>query len=74
MENKKLFRYIMAMFAVAAAGIFDAFDIVREYLELTPFPNLEFQYTVIASLALDLAICYVVEKTIKRMYLATFSK
>lgn len=71
-ENKKLFKYLMVMFGIAAAGIFDMFDIVREYLELVPFPNLEFQYTVIGSLALDLAICYTVEKTIKKMYLQTF--
>lgn len=41
-ENKKLFKYLMVMFAVAAAAIFDMFDIVREYLELVPFPTLEF--------------------------------
>lgn len=41
-ENTKLYRYIMLMFAVAACGIFDIFDIVREYLELVPFPNREF--------------------------------
>jgi hypothetical protein len=73
-ENSKLFKYLMIMFAIAAAGIFDAFDIVREYLELVPFPTLEFQQTVIAALAIDLAICYTVEKTLKNMYLATFNK
>jgi hypothetical protein len=41
-ENKKLFRYLMLMFSVAACGIFDVFDVVREYLELVPFPNQEF--------------------------------
>lgn len=41
-ENKKLYRYLMCMFGVAAAGIFDIFDIVREYLELVEFPNQEF--------------------------------
>ena len=73
-ENKKLFRYLMIMFGIAAAAIFDASDMVREYLELVPFPNFEFQYTVIGALAVDLAICYTVEKTLKKMYLATFHK
>jgi hypothetical protein len=41
-ENKKLHRYLMLMFGVAACGIFDVSDIVREYLELVPFPNQEF--------------------------------
>lgn len=71
-ENKKLFKYLMVMFAIAAAGIFDMFDIVREYLELVPFPNLEFQYTVIGALGIDLFLCFTVEKTIKKMYLDTF--
>lgn len=71
-ENAKLFKYLMAMFAVAACGIFDIFDFVREYLQLVPFPNLEFQITVIAALIVDFAICYVVESIIKKRYLATF--
>jgi len=41
-ENKKLFRYIILMFLVAIAGILDWSDIVREYLELVPFPNEKF--------------------------------
>ena len=41
-ENKKLFRYMMCMFGVAICGILDWSDIVREYLELVPFPNEEF--------------------------------
>ena len=41
-ENKKLYRYIMMMFFVAACGILDWSDVVREYLELVPFPNEEF--------------------------------
>jgi len=38
-ENNKLFKYIMVMFAIAACGILDYSDIIREYLELVPFPN-----------------------------------
>lgn len=41
-ENKKLFRYIILMFLVALAGILDWSDVVREYLELVPFPNYDF--------------------------------
>ena len=41
-ENKKLSKYIMIMFFVAACGILDWSDVVREYLQLVPFPNTEF--------------------------------
>lgn len=41
-ENTKLKRYLFLMFSVAACGIFDFSDIIREYLELVPFPNQEF--------------------------------
>jgi len=71
-ENTKLFRYICVMFAVAASGILDYSDIIREYLELVPFPNQDFQFTVIGLLMGDFAICWVIEKTIKRMYLKQF--
>jgi hypothetical protein len=60
------------LFLVAAAGILDWSDIVREYLELVPFPNTEFQYTVIALLCVDFVLCYVFEKQMKRLYLNTF--
>ena len=71
-ENGKLFKYIVVMFSVAACGILDYSDVVREYLELVPFPNEEFQFTVIALLIGDLILCYAFEKFIKRMYLNTF--
>ena len=71
-ENGKLYKYIMIMFAVAACGILDFSDIVREYLELVPFPNQEFQFTMIALLAGDFALCWFFEKTLKGMYLKTF--
>ena len=38
-ENTKLFRYLCVMFGIAACGILDYSDIVREYLELVPFPS-----------------------------------
>ena len=38
-ENTKLYRYILGMFFIAACGILDWSDIIREYLELVPFPN-----------------------------------
>ena len=60
------------MFGVAACGIFDFSDIIREYLELVPFPNQEFQITVIAVLIADFVLCNVVEKIIMTRYLATF--
>lgn len=71
-ENKKLYRYIIIMFLVALAGILDWSDLVREYLELVPFPNEEFQMTVIGLLCADFGLCYFIEKTIKNAYLRTF--
>lgn len=71
-ENSKLFKYICVMFAVASCGILDYSDIIREYLELVPFPTEQFQYQVIGLLALDFALCYAFEKTVKRYYLKTF--
>ncbi len=61
------------MFGVAICGILDYSDIVREYLELVPFPNEEFQHICIALLAGDFLLCYLVEKTIKSAYLKTFN-
>lgn len=72
-ENKKLFRYMMAMFAVAICGILDWSDIVREYLELVPFPNEEFQQICIGLLVGDFILCYLVERFIKNAYLKTFN-
>ncbi len=71
-ENNKLFKYIIVMFSVAACGILDYSDIIREYLELVPFPNQEFQFTVIGLLAGDFALCWIIEKSIKRLYLKKF--
>lgn len=42
MENKKLFKYLVVMFSVAACGILDYSETIREYLELVPFPNESF--------------------------------
>jgi cation-transporting ATPase 13A1 len=71
-ENKKLYNYIRLMFGVAICGILDWSDIVRDYLELVPFPNSEFQYKVIAVLCADFAVCYGVDSYIKKLYLRTF--
>ena len=71
-ENTKLKRYLFLMFSVAACGIFDFSDIIREYLELVPFPNQEFQLNVIGVLIIDFILCNVIEKVIMTRYLATF--
>ena len=42
MENKKLQRMLMLMFALAAALIFDVREDLRDQFELVPFPNEEF--------------------------------
>jgi hypothetical protein len=38
-ENIKLDRFLKFMFFIAFCGIMDMSDIVREYLQLVPFPN-----------------------------------
>jgi hypothetical protein len=38
-ENNKLFKYIMVMFTVAACGILDFSDIIREYLRISSLPQ-----------------------------------
>jgi hypothetical protein len=43
-------------------------------LELVPFPNEEFQNTVMKCLMADLAVCYSIEKLMKTLYLRTFRK
>lgn len=71
-ENKGLYRYIFIMFSVAIVAILDMNDLVREYLQLVPFPNEEFQFTVIGALVGDFMFCYMVELMIKKRYLASF--
>lgn len=60
-ENKKLQRMLMFMFGMAVLITFNMSDEIRELFELVPFPNEEFQYTVIYSLCIDLAVCYSIE-------------
>jgi len=63
---------LMAMFAFSACIIFDVSDDLRDFLELTPFPNLEFQQEIIVWLVVDLILCWTIEKTMKFLYLRTF--
>lgn len=60
---------IFGMFAMATAITFDVSPEFREYLELVPFPNEEFQYSIIKSLLLDLAVCWGIEQTCRHFYL-----
>jgi len=71
-ENLKLKRMLMAMFAFSACIIFDVSDDLRDFLELTPFPNEEFQKEIILWLIVDLILCWTIEKTMKALYLRTF--
>jgi hypothetical protein len=52
---------LMFMFGMAVLITFNMSDEIRELFELVPFPNEEFQYTVIYSLCIDLAVCYSIE-------------
>lgn len=71
-EHVKLKRMLIAMFAFAAAIIFDVSADLREFLELVPFPTEEFQKEIIIWLIADLALCWTIEKTMKTLYLRTF--
>jgi len=72
-ENPKLKWLLLANFCVASMCIFDYSDELRETLELVAYPNDEFKKSVITVLFIDLAFCYVVEKTCKSIYLKTFN-
>lgn len=61
---------LLLMFAGALCLIFDVSEDLRTFLELVPFPNLEFQKTIAYCLAADFAICFGIEKLMKRMYLS----
>ena len=71
-ENAKLKWLLMANFAVITMVIFDANDELRETLELVPYPNDDFKNSVIRILVIDLVFCYVVEKTLKTIYINSF--
>jgi hypothetical protein len=68
-ENTKLKRMLFFMFFMATMLIFNVSDEFREMLELVPFPNAEFQQTVITWLAVDFVICYGIEQLCKYFYL-----
>ena len=71
-ENKKLRNMLIVMFGLATCIIFDVSEDLRDFLELVPFPNEEFQHEIIFWLVVDFVVCYVLEKTMKNLYLATF--
>ena len=67
-ENTKLYKTLGFMWVVAAVAIFDASDLVREWLQLVPFPTEEFQFQVAGALIVDTALCFAVERTTKFLY------
>jgi cation-transporting ATPase 13A1 len=73
-ENKKLYRMLVFMFGFATLITFNVNDEIRESLELVPFPNEEFQTTVIAALVIDLMICYGIEQLCRYFYLKQFDE
>lgn len=73
-ENVKLKRAVMFMFCIALVIIFDVSEELRDFLELVPFPNVEFQQKIVISLLSDFVLCWGIEKTMKNRYLATFKE
>lgn len=68
-ENVKLKRMLFLMFVGAMCLIFDVSEDLRNFLELVPFPNLEFQKKIVYCLAADVVICFGIEKSMKHLYL-----
>lgn len=68
-ENVKLKRMLILMFLGAICLIFDVSEDLRSFLELVPFPNYEFQKTIVICLAADFVICFGIEKLMKNLYL-----
>ena len=60
------------MFFIATCIIFDVSEDLRDFLELVPFPNEEFQQEIIFWLIVDFILCYGIEKAMKNLYLKTF--
>lgn len=73
-ENSKLLKMMGVMFVTIIAIVFDYSSELREYMELVPFPNFEFQMTIIVTLVVDFIICWSVEKYLKTQYLKTFEE
>lgn len=70
-KNTKLKKVIAGLYFIAVLCILDV-EMIREYFELVPFPNEDFQMRVIVVLALDSALCLGVAKLIKRLYAKSF--
>lgn len=66
-ENSKLYKGILAMYAIALVAILDIFDFVRENLELVPFPNDTIQTKIIIALTVDTLLCIGCCEAIKRV-------
>jgi cation-transporting ATPase 13A1 len=58
-ENSKLFKGIMAMYALAVVLILDFSELLREQFQLVPFPNETIQRSIIVALTLDTLLCVV---------------
>jgi len=57
----------MGLYGIIIACALDL-EIVREYLELVPFPDEIFGYKIIAALVLNVGLCYVTSTAIKQQY------
>lgn len=68
----KLKRMLALNYFVCCLCIFDASEELSEAFQLIPYPNEEFKQTVITCLVLDLVLCYVVENTLKTIYVRSF--
>jgi magnesium-transporting ATPase (P-type) len=71
-ENRKLQGLLAFNFIACTMCVYDSNTELKEMLELVPFPNEEFQNTVMKCLMADLAVCYSIEKLMKFLYLRTF--
>lgn len=73
-ENPKLKWLLVANFCGCICLVFDVSEDVRSQMELVEYPTEEFKHSVIKVLFMDLAWCWVVERTCKNVYLKTFEE
>jgi cation-transporting ATPase 13A1 len=65
-ENKYLYKALLAMYAVIILCLVDQIDIIYYWLELTPFPNTNYQMQMGIALGIDFFVCYGIETVIKK--------
>ena len=72
-QNTKLRKVILVLYGIIVCSALDV-EMIREYLELVPFPTEEFGYKIITALGLNVGLCYFTSTGIKKLYQNSFKK